>query len=236
MLRPDPISAEPARAKKRALLLYGGWQEHVPAEMASFAADRFLYDFDVIRSQSLAMLNNEALSSFDLLVPIWTFGELSAAEHAALFRAVGEGLGVVAWHGFASAFLASREHKHLLGGQFVAHPGGSSVTYDVHFHDNDPLVTGISDFAVTSEQYYMLIDPAVKVIASTAIRGSEMPWLAGVRMPVAWTRSWNEGRIFYCSLGHSVDVLAHPSVAALLRRAAHWASKSIMPGGSLRSR
>ena len=232
MIRTGPLSTELIREKKRVLLLHGGWQDHFPAEMAAFAAERILFDFDVVSTQSLAMLRDDTLASFDLLVPIWTFGELSEAEQAALFSAVSEGLGVVAWHGFASAFLACRAHKHLLGGQFVAHPGGNSVAYDVYFHGNDPLVAGLEDFSVTSEQYYMLIDPAVKVIASTTMQSSEMPWLAGVKMPVAWTRSWNTGRVFYCSLGHSLDALAHPSVITLLQRAANWASRSVSPVGS----
>jgi len=236
MYRTDPVADEPIRTKKRALLLHGGWPEHSPEQAAVFSAERLLADFDVVRSQSLEMLSDDVLSSFDLLVPIWTFGELREAEQAALFRAVSEGLGVVAWHGFASAFLACRAHKHLLGGQFVAHPGGNSITYDVRFHNNDPLVAGLVDFTVTTEQYYMLIDPMVKVLASTTIKGGDMPWLAGVKMPVAWTRSWNAGRVFYCSLGHSVDVLAHPSVTTLLKRAARWASKSVTPEGSLQSR
>ena len=229
MHRTDSPSAQSARTKKRALLLHGGWQEHFPAEVADFAAQRVLFDFEVVRSQDLEMLRDDVLPEFDLLVPVWTFGDLNEAQQAALFSAVSAGLGVVAWHGFASAFLACRAHKHLLGGQFVAHPGGDSVNYDVRFHRNDSLVEGLEDFTVTSEQYYMLIDPAVKVIASTQIQGAEMPWLKGVQMPVAWVRSWNAGRIFYCSLGHSLDVLRHPAVTTLLQRAAHWASQQITP-------
>jgi type 1 glutamine amidotransferase len=143
-------------------------------------------------------------------------------------------LGIVAWHGFASAFLNCRRHKLMLGGQFVAHPGDGSVKYDIHFHNNDPLVHGLEDFTLTSEQYYMLIDPAVKVMASTIIRGADMPWLAGVRMPVAWTRRWGEGRVFYCGLGHTIGDLSHRSIVTLLHRAAHWASQSVTPGIPLR--
>ena len=59
----------------------------------------------------------------------------------------------------------------------------------------------------------------------TSIVGPDMEWVKGVRMPVAWTRSWGEGRIFYCSLGHTQDVLEIPSVLEMLRRAVHWAAK-----------
>jgi type 1 glutamine amidotransferase len=164
------------------------------------------------------------LAQFDLLVPIWTFGELDAGQEQALINAVAKGLGVLAWHGAASAFLGSRAHKFMLGGQFVAHPGGADVTYTVRFLGNDPLVEGLEDITVTSEQYYLLVDPAVKVLASSRVQGGPLDWIAGVEMPVAWTRRWGRGRVFYCSLGHTVDVLQHPSIHTLLRRAARWAS------------
>jgi len=50
-----------------------------------------------------------------------------------MINTVSEGLGFVSWHGNTSAFLESRLHKFLLGGQFVAHPGGDSTEYTVNF-------------------------------------------------------------------------------------------------------
>jgi type 1 glutamine amidotransferase len=213
--------------KKRALLLFGGWAGHDPKRVADFARSSLLAEFEVVDSQDLSCLRDEVLSSFDLLLPIWTFGELSESQESALLNSVASGLGLVAWHGFASAFLASRPHKHLIGGQFVAHPGGNSARYQVRFKKSDDLVNGLDDFTLTSEQYYVLVDPAVKVLATSTIIGEGMPWLAGVEMPVAWTRAWNRGRVFYCSLGHTVDVLEQPSVRTLLKRAVHWASRDV---------
>jgi type 1 glutamine amidotransferase len=183
-------------------------------------------DFDVELSADLAKsLREDVLSSFDLLVPIWTLGELPKAEEAALLAAVASGLGVLAWHGAASAFLTSRPYKALLGGQFVSHPGGDRVSYDVRFRP-DPLTDGLEDFRVTSEQYYLLVDPAVSVLATTRIIGADTPWLSGVEMPVAWRRQWGEGKVFYCSLGHSEDLLAHPTLKELLSRAARFARRA----------
>ncbi|MDD4881547.1 MAG: ThuA domain-containing protein, partial [Gallionellaceae bacterium] len=202
-----------------------GWEGHDPDRIADFAEREILADFEVTRSRGLAMLNPEALNDFDLLLPVWTFGELEDTQEKALLDAVAGGLGLLAWHGNASSFLDSRPHKLMLGGQFVAHPGGNYITYPVRFTGNDPLVDGLADFSIESEQYYLLIDPAVEVLATTAIDGAEMHWLSGVAMPIAWKRSWDKGRVFYCSLGHSLDVLAHPTVSTLLRRAARWAAR-----------
>ena len=210
---------------KRALLLYGGWKGHRPAQMADFAAEHLLGGFETIRSRALDSLNPETLSEFDLLLPIWTFGRLTRKQETALLEAVAGGMGMMALHGNASSFLDSRPHKFMLGGQFVGHPGGNHITYTVKFLGNDPLVSGLEDVTITSEQYYLLIDPAVKVLATTAVDGGDMEWLRGVQMPVAWKRTWGKGRVFYCALGHTVDVLANPTITELLKRAVRWASR-----------
>jgi len=212
--------------RKRALLLYGGWEGHQPELVAAFAATQLLQDFDVTRSRDLRSLSAEALTGFDLLIPIWTFGDLTDSQVDALLAAVQDGMGIVAWHGAASSFLNSRSHKFLLGGQFVGHPGGSDVTYRVEFLGNDPIVNGLEDVTVTSEQYYLLVDPAVKALAMTSIDGAEMEWVAGARMPIAWKRRWGRGRVFYCALGHTLSVLEIPSIIGMLRRAVSWAADS----------
>lgn len=208
--------------RKRALLLYGGWEGHQPEQIAKFAADSLLQGLEIACSRDLGLLNADTLSDISLLVPIWTFGNLTDSQLHALLAAVTDGMGVVSWHGVASSFLKSRSHKFMLGGQFVGHPGGDKVTYRVELLANDPIVEGLEDFTVTSEQHYLLIDPA---IAMTSIVGPDMEWVEGVRMPVAWTRSWGKGRIFYCSLGHTQDVLEIPQVLEMLRRAVNWAAK-----------
>jgi type 1 glutamine amidotransferase len=212
--------------KPRVLLLYGGWEGHQPEIFAEFAKAKLLSDADVTVSQDLDLLRAGALDEYDLLVPIWTFGELDDDQVDSLLLAVQKGLGLVCWHGAASSFLNSRSHKFLLGGQFVGHPGGEHIPYTIRFAGNDPLVEGLEDVKVVSEQYYLLIDPAVKVIASTSIDGGEYKWLSGVEMPIAWKRQWGLGRVFYCAVGHTPDILENDSILTLLRRALEWAVRN----------
>jgi hypothetical protein len=207
----------------RCLVVSGGWPGHDPEGAARFTCDRLLDGFEVVHARDLDVLHPDVLAGFDLLLPIWTFGELTDEAERALATAVEAGLGVVAWHGHASAFLGSRLHKWLIGGQFVGHPGGSSVRYRVEFRDDHPLARGLGSVSIESEQYYLLVDPAVRIAATTRIVGETTDWLAGVEMPVAWTRSWGAGRVFYCALGHDVSVLERPPVPMLLRRAVGWA-------------
>jgi len=210
----------------QVLILQGGWPGHRPEEFGDFAVNHLFQEDHVVQSSDLRILESHTLADFDLVVPIWTYGELTQDQEQALVNAVSNGLGFVAWHGAASAFLLNRLHKFMLGGQFVAHPGGNLTTFTVQFLDNDPLVDGLCDITLTSEQYYLLVDPAVKVLAVTEFKGSDMAWIEGVRMPVAWKRQWGKGRVFYCSLGHTVEILKEPSITALMKRAVQWAARS----------
>jgi len=212
----------------RVLLLAGGWEGHHPDAVAAWTVEHLLagLDANVTRTSDLDVLTSPTLAEHDLLLPVWTWGALTFEQELGFERAVREGLGLVAWHGAASAFLGSRLHKFVLGGQFVDHPGGEAVRFSVAFDQQHPLAAGLDDFELTSEQYYLLVDPGLDVVATTTMVGSDdRPWTAGVRMPVAWTRRWGAGRVFYCSLGHDPAELAIPELRTLLRRAVEWAPR-----------
>lgn len=210
---------------KRALVLAGGWDGHRPADVARWASEAILADFEVTLADDLSVLDRPTLAAFDLLCPLWTFGELASDQEDALLDSVVAGLGVLAWHGATSAFLGSRPLKHLLGGQFVAHPGGAAIDYEVRFRP-DPLTVGLAPVALRSEQYYLLVDPAVQVLATTEVVAPDQPWLTGVDMPAAWVRPWGGGRVGYLSVGHGIEELAIPAVTELLRRMATWAARA----------
>jgi hypothetical protein len=207
----------------RALVLAGGWDGHDPEAVARWAAGSVLSGFDVTVTDDLRALDPSTLGTFDLLCPLWTYGELSPDQEAALLGAAADGLGLLAWHGATSAFLGSRPYKHLLGGQFVAHPGGAQVAHTIRFRP-DPLTVDLPDVSLRSEQYYLLVDPAVRVLATTEVVAPDEPWLAGTEMPAAWVRRWGEGRVAYVSVGHGIEELALPPITELLRRLAAWAA------------
>jgi uncharacterized protein len=116
----------------------------------------------------------------------------------------------------------------MAGGQWVAHPGNDGVAYTVHIADpHHPITEGMKDIAVRSEQYYMHVDPAVKVLATTRFPVADGPHVPNgpVEMPAAWTKLYGKGRVFYCSLGHQADVVAMPQTRELMRRGFLWAAR-----------
>ena len=63
-----------------------------------------------------------------------------------------------------------------------------------------------------SEQYYMHVDPANEVLATTAFTGDHASWIDGVVMPVVWKRRYGQGRVFYMALGHDERIYGMPAM------------------------
>jgi type 1 glutamine amidotransferase len=210
----------------RALIVQGGWDGHSPRAFSEAYAGMLREEgFAVEIADSLDALA-DGLADLSLIVPIWTMGEISDAQLRSLLDAVAGGVGLAGFHGGAGdAFRGAPEFQWMVGGQFVAHPDGIK-DFDVTIVDREsPITDGLGDFRVHSEQYYMHVDPSNHVLATTTFHPATAPWVEGVVMPVAWTRRWGAGAVFYCSIGHDVAELDVPEVAALQRRGMLWAAR-----------
>jgi hypothetical protein len=205
---------------KKALIVQGGWEGHKPAEVADILAEQLLgSDFEVMISDTLDAYKNPRLGELDLIVPNWTMGTIEQSQLKPLLDAVASGVGLAGLHGgMCDSFRNETEYQFMTGGQWVAHPGNDSVTYTVHMDGiPHPITEGIGDFQVTTEQYYMHVDPGNTVLATTRF--------GSVVMPVVWLKQWGKGRVFYCSLGHSPNIVRMPQVLELMRRGMVWAAE-----------
>jgi type 1 glutamine amidotransferase len=216
---------------KHALVVRGGWDGHVPIP----ASDRYaaaLKDegYDVTVSDTLdSYLDAGLLADTDLIVQCWTMGQISGEQVTGLVRAVRAGTGFAGWHGgVVDAFRGETRYQLMTGGQFVHHPR-EFVTYEVYAvadRAGHPVMAGIKPFTVTSEQYYLHMDPAVDVLAVTDYaEDPDAPELAGAIMPVTWTRQWGAGRVFVTAVGHRVADLEVPEVDEMIRRGLAWATR-----------
>ena len=211
--------------KKKALIFQGGWPGHYPEVICKFALEHWLGDYDVDVIDDLEPLATLRLLDYDLIVPIWTVGKLTINQEIALITAIEHGVGLATWHGTADAFNDNHLFKFVLGGQFICHPG-DFVDYTVDFAPGeDPLTAGLGSFKVSSEQYYVHVDPNNEVLATTRFAGHRYPWLDGKVCPAAWKRTWGKGRVFYHSIGHTVTELSIPEVMELTRRGIAWATR-----------
>jgi type 1 glutamine amidotransferase len=214
---------------KKALIVWGGWDGHQPQEVSEILAGLLRDEtYDVEISNSLdSYKDEEKLASIDLIVPVWTMGKIEKEQLKPLLHAVKEnGTGIAGCHGgMADSFRTEVEYQFMVGGQWVAHPGNDGVRYTVNLQQNEhELVKGIEDFEVSSEKYYMHVDPAIDVFATTTFEGYG-PQGRDIQMPVVWTKKYGKGKVYYNSLGHQANIVAMPPVLALMKRGMIWATR-----------
>lgn len=217
---------------KHALIFRGGWDGHEPVLVSErFARLLRNHNYTVDIHDSLDCLSDaETLMQLDLIVACQTMSSMPPEYSENVSKAVGYGVGLAGCHGgMCDAFRQDTNWQFMTGGQWVSHPGGDGVTYTVNIHHGASfIVEGLEDFEVTSEHYYLHIDPAIEVLASTRFPLVPYYHIANkpVAMPVAWTKYWGNGRVFYCSLGHHDDVFdKSPSAQRLMERGMLWAAQ-----------
>lgn len=225
-------NSETAKARlqgKKVLYLYGGWSGHEPEQcrdlfvpwLESEGAEVYLCD-------NLSCYGDSSLmAGVDLIIQHFTMGEITPQQERGLLDAVMSGAGLAGWHGgTGDSFRNNVEFQYMVGGQWVAHPG-NIIQYDVHITDeDDPITAGLGDFSMVSEQYFMHVDPNVKVLATTTFTGEHHDWIDGTVMPVVWRKSFGRGRVFYSSLGHVAKDFEVAEALEIMKRGIRWAAES----------
>ena len=214
---------------KKAIMVWGGWEGHEPKQCVDIFAPILEEEgFAVTISDTLdTYKDRDLMAEQDLVVPAWTMGQIEGEQEQGLLAAVDRGTGIAGWHGcMADSFRNNTTYQFMVGGQFVAHPDGI-IDYTVNIAaPDDPIVAGLDDFQMHSEQYYMHTDPGNQVLATTTLEGRQSAsWVNGTVMPVVWKRVWGAGRVFYSSLGHVARDFDVPEVREIQRRGMLWASR-----------
>jgi len=210
---------------KNALIVWGGWDGHKPDAIAGiFEKELKNNGFTVRVENSLAPLEDkEAVKKYDLIFPCWTMSEISAPQWEGLNDAIMSGVGLGGIHGgMGDAFRANLSYQWMVGGQFVGHPHVGD--YDVRVTcEMSPITEGVPlNFPYNSEQYYMLVDPGMRVLAETTYVCDGNRFV----MPVVWTKAWGKGRVFYNALGHDpAEFTKYPHVLEMTVRGLLWAAR-----------
>jgi uncharacterized protein len=213
--------------RKTALIAWGGWEGHTPERSAALVRDMLAaHDFDVRVEPGAACFADPAIAKLDLIVPMITMSVIAKPEVDNLCAAVRGGVGLGGFHGLmCDSFRNETEYQFMTGGQWVSHPG-NIIKYRVDIKkSNDPITKGLNSFDYESEQYYMHVDPAVEVLATTTFTGEHCDFVKGVVMPVVWKKRYGQARVFYSALGHTADEFAVPEMRTLLDRGLLWAAR-----------
>jgi type 1 glutamine amidotransferase len=230
---------------RTALIVRGGWDGHQPVQ----ATEVFLpfleaqgYDIRIEDSPEI-YADAPAMAATDLIVQSVTMSSITHEQVNGLRTAVAAGTGLTGWHGgIADSYRASSDYLQLVGGQFATHPSRQPELLVEGAHENNylphtieitdlgrqhPITEGIDDFALTTEQYWVLSDDLNDVLATTTHPTQPWhPWHRPITSPAVWTRLWGQGRIVVTTPGHTPDILEHPSVRTIIERGMLWATRT----------
>lgn len=228
---------------KKALFVRGGRPAHQPIETTEhFRPFLESEGFEISVSDSPKIYSDAVfMASVDLIIQCIE-SEIDESSVHGLTHAVANGTGFIGWHGgVLVGFTQSESYYQLIGAKFVAHPGKPEemrtggeddffIRHTIDFTEAgkvDEITKGFQNFELTTEQYWLLTDSYMKVLATTTQSStSGDPWKSPVISPAIWTRQWGEGRIFICSPGHNLEVVSHPIITQIIRNGVIWASRS----------
>ena len=218
-----------------ARLLYftrsaGFRHEVIPASQAVLKEIGARQAFAVTTSEDVAVFTPENLRGYRAVM-FFTTGELpmSEAQKAALLDFVRSGGGFIGVHSATDTFYEWPDYGRLIGGYFNEHPWHQKVTVAVA-EPRSPLVGflppsfaisdeiyQIRDFDAAGSQVLLRLDPSSVDLKAPNVRPQPYGW------PLAWTRPFGQGRVFYTALGHEEAVWRDPRYQQMLGNAIKWA-------------
>lgn len=171
------------------------------------------------------VFSSDRIAQFDAVCMLNTTGELfeNGDLKKSLAGFVKGGRGLVGIHAATDCFYRWAEYGEMMGGYFDGHPwgAGDSVTckLDDPAHALNAAFKGCG-FEITDEIYQFKPGPysreKLRVLVSLDTGKSNMN-KDGLKRedndyPISWARTYGNGRVFYCSLGHNESTYWNPAV------------------------
>ncbi len=180
-------------------------------EYGRFAVTKVEEDLDALKAENL--------KPFDLVIFYYTLGTITEEQKRGVMNFVKDGKGFVAFHSGADSFRGDPDWDAFVGGHFIGHPAYRPYKVTIRDHGH-PVTAGLKDFTVTDEQYFLCYDSRVNVLCT----GPGKDEAKDKPMPVAWTKPWGKGRVFYTGMGHDAKACSQKMFQTVLCRGALWAA------------
>lgn len=197
----------------RVLVLWGGWEGHNPDRVAErLARELEERGYETTVTSYFGILLSEDIFDYDVIVPIWSCGIKGDIYLERLLDFVKGGGGLATFHGGINWFEQEKYYE-MIGGFYLHDTEPEDYAVKVvnphHF-----ITRSQQDFVTHSEKYFLQTDPTNEVLAVGRFHGTDMP--------IAWTRGYGEGRVFYTALAHSMEALFKEESLNMLLRGIAW--------------
>ena len=167
----------------------------------------FSRDYDVLA---------DGLGTYSTVLFYTDIGELTEGQEEGLLNYIQPGGGFFGLHTAAASFRESEGYHGMLNGFFNGH--SPYMDFTVNISDSDhPISTGLTDFEVTDELYYLKHNPDTSHHLMHAYDNTK-----DETHVMAFHHKYGDGRVFYFALGHDMAVLENPSFQEVIRRGVLW--------------
>ena len=229
----SPLGARAGRPLERVLYFtYSAGYRHEVIPLSKVILTRLGEDsgvFEVIATEDTSEFSTENLERY-AAVMFYTSGELpmSDAQKMALLNFVRSGRGFIGVHSATDTFYTWPDYLDLIGGYFNGHPWHQNVAVEV-VDPSDPLVAFLGNLLQFDDEIYQIrdfdyrrshvllrLDPTSVDLQKPGVHQRSYGW------PLAWTRVYDHGRVFYMALGHEASVWKNARYQQILMNAILW--------------
>ena len=211
---PSPPTSPPPTPTTRILVVThteGFRHDSIPAAetaIRDLGLAEGLYTTDYCRTADdvRRLLVPQALTSYQAVVFANTTGNLPIPDLAAFLAWISAGGGFLGIHSASDTYHDQPTYLAMLGGEFVTH--GAIVDAEVRVDDaSHPSVAHLAPTFRISDEFYRfaVTDPAMRRLLSLGrdpLDGAP----ASATMPLAWSKNFSSGRVFYTALGHRSEL------------------------------
>jgi type 1 glutamine amidotransferase len=181
-------------------------------------------DIQVTATEDVATLNAPNLATYNVLFFANTTGELplSADQRSAIIAFVNNGGGFMGAHSATDTLYEWAEYGELIGAYFREHPWTQTASVVVE-NSGHPATSGLGErFSIEEEFYTFRENPRPRVQVLLRLDAASVG--AAGDYPLAWSKSFGRGRVYYNALGHFPATWRDPRFQSQLRAAIRWAA------------
>ena len=230
----DPTDAAPssAAAKVKKLLVVtvtkGFRHDSIPTlermlqELSGQNQSSFALDIARTDEELMLRTTTAALRNYDGIVFANTTGDLPLADRAAFLQWIKDGHAFIGIHAATDTFPGFPEYIEMIGGQFEGH--GAQVKIECLVEEAAHPATDFLGKSVGVFDEIYILRKFNRAIVHMLLSLDKHPNTgAPGYYPLAWTRSYGRGRVFYTALGHRDDVVQAEWFKQHVRGGINWA-------------
>lgn len=202
--------------------------ELAPAEVAmrqlSLQSGKFTLE---LSQDASTAITRENLQNFDVVM-FYTSGDLPIADDEMNYF-VDDWLkqskhGFIGIHSATDTLKKDSRYFELIGGSFAGHPWTQNTKVSIAVHEpSHPTVAAFGEKIELLEEIYQYSNWApnhVRVLMSLDMSQCDVKRPSHV--PVAWVKSWGDGRLYYNNMGHRPDTWKNEQFLKSMLASIQW--------------